>query len=97
VKKLSNKKALEDLYEYCSIIGQLPYSGLCYTLLKLGIISFELQLFAPSEEEQTALSRQGLDVGFWASGLPRCLPSRLIEFTPLRQTILGLLIAMAED
>jgi hypothetical protein len=83
-------------YNNCIETGVLPKSdttGLC-SAVKAGLISSErLNIFQPTEEDEYQLDREGLSVGWWASGVDRhndeLRPKKEMSFTPLRQTIVA--------
>ena len=101
---MSNKTKLIKLYNQSLATGELPEWGLCLALLDLKITSNNIDLFEPSEKEQKLLKAKNYSVGFWGSGLKFRKKGGVINathdmriykgFTPLRQTILGFLIAM---
>lgn len=86
---------LIELYKKWMKSGELPDSGLCNSIQ----IKYEklFLLFIPSRNECLALSKEGFDITYWASGLPADHKDEQIAFTPLRQTIVLLICAMAGE
>lgn len=85
--------------------GKIPCSGLCATLSTVNVGSLEkryeyeelFQLFIPDFYELRELVLDGYDTIYWASGLPRDHHHEIGYYTELRQYIVLLICAMADD
>lgn len=91
---MTNKKKLQAIYSKALKTGRLEHAGLCYVLLNAKISDKNLMLFEPNIHDETVLSIKGKSLAFWGSDLSCWDDDKLNSFTPLRQTILGFLIAM---
>lgn len=93
MKQLTTRQKLERIYRIAYKKKKLNSNGLCNSLgIKLG---HNLHLFEPSDSDYMELIRNNLSAVYWGSGLGMFLGGDdCFEFTDLRQTILGFLIAM---
>jgi len=86
---------LIDLYKEWMETGKLPDWGLCNSIPKEYWET--LDLFEPSQDEESQLDYEGLSWNYWASGLPTNHKDEKYGFTPLRQTIVLLICAMKDE
>lgn len=97
--KPKNKKHL-TLYKQSMNTGSLPNdcAGFC-DCARLNMVSQKLlyKVMWPSDEDQMELHETDYSVAFWASGCKTTDPRRIGGFTPLRQTILLFMAAMAGE
>lgn len=56
-----------------------------------------LGLFRPSHEEYMELFKKGISYWYWGSGLSCTDNDKFTKFTPLRQTIVLLILAMHDE
>ena len=87
---------LKQEYENWMETGELPENGLCSCLLRTKYKS-TLELFEPLLEESMELSKEGISQCYWASGLSYTDNGRFYSFTPLRQTIVLLILAIHDE
>lgn len=87
---------LKQEYEKWMENGRLPKGGLCNSLMGTKYRN-TLKLFGPSCEELYELFKEDLSNIFWGSGLSLNDNDRHIKFTPLRQTIVLLILAMHNE
>ena len=87
---------LKEEYENWMETGELPENGLCKCLRDTKYKS-TLDLFKPSTYEFEELSKNNFDIVFWGSGLYYNSNGCYKEFTPLRQTIILLILAIHEE
>ncbi len=73
-----------------------PYNGLCYSLNTRGYNDF-LDLVTPSKKESDELYGEGFCNAYWGAGLKREDENLMSAYTPLRQTIVLLICAMAGE
>lgn len=86
-----------DFYMACTKDGILPEWGLC-TCARRGLISERLlNIMTPSEADMRQLQKERKGTGFWGSGLGQDNFNRINKFTPLRQTIVLFMAAMAGE
>jgi len=94
---MPRKKKLIDLYKEWMETEDLSGDGLCSSLPKHYLESFEH--FSPSQQEIHELGNQMFSTLYWGSGL-KCydhIDLRARKFTPLRQTIVLLICAMHDE
>lgn len=94
---------LLEFYNQCLETGRLPQkdwgnSGLCGAAT-LGLISKELlNIFKPTDEDETELGLENLSTGWWASELPSRDESieeeKMFGFSSLRQTIIEFMMVI---
>lgn len=82
-----------EFYNQCMETGQLPHmegtSGLC-SCARNDFISKELlDVFRPTDNDETELADEKLSVGWWGSGVSTHDQSKYFGFTELRQTIVA--------
>ena len=87
------KRNLYRLFEYCKITNQLPYSGLCDSILLYSnviVSTLFSQTFAPNRYDEVLGSRL-----YWGHG--DYTGSIYYEFTPMRESLLLLFIESLPD
>lgn len=86
-----HKRWLED--------GIMDDYGLCF-IFEYGSELYEyneyFELFEPTGRDLIELSREGLDSTYWASGCSEWSSARKFTYSPLRQTIMLFIAAMAD-
>ena len=87
---------LKQKYEKWMETGKLPTYGLCNSLMGTEYQN-TLELFIPSSRDSAELYINSLDLTYWASGLAYNDNGNFYTFTPLRQTIVLLILAMHNE
>ena len=87
---------LKQEYKKWMKTGELPENGLCRCLSGTKYKS-TLRLFRPSGKEKFELIASGFNFGYWGSGLTCNDWGIFYKFTPLRQTIVLLILAMHDE
>lgn len=87
---------LIEEYENWMETKELPDNGLC-GCLKGTEYRDTLRLFIPSSKDFTELFRNSLDLAYWGSSLAYNDNGRFYSFTPLRQTIVLLILAIHDE
>lgn len=87
---------LKQKYEKWMETGRLPKDGLCNCLMRTEYQN-TLGLFRPSLKDKFELSEEGISRGYWGSGLAYTDKGKFYSFTPLRQTIVLLILAMHDE
>ena len=87
---------LKQEYENWMETGELPENGLCKCLSGTKYKS-TLDLFKPSRKEKFELVAIEFSYGYWGSGLAYSDNDKYAKFTPLRQTIVLLILAIHDE
>ena len=87
---------LKKEYEKWVETGELPGDGLCNSLRRTEYQN-TLELFKPSRKEKFELIASDFSFCYWGSGLNNNDLGIFNKFTPLRQTIVLLILAMHDE
>lgn len=95
---MKNKKYLR-FYKDCIKTGEMPCWGLCAALGVFSNLEFipEFALIMPTDSDFMELIDGGLAHVYWGSGLSPGDAARKYTFTPLRQTLVLLMAAIAGE
>lgn len=82
-----------EFYEQCMATGKMPDSGLCFALPP-ELNGEILDMVKPTIEDREVLRNEGSPVNYWGN---ESYANRLSSFTPLRQTLVLLMAAIAGE